>query len=114
MLSRVVHLKLSLYPANALEDRHDDEWLDLLRQFSAVRTLHVSGEFAGLVALVLDDITGDMVAEVLPFLDLIYLDGQPVSSVGRFLAARQLSDHRVTIINTEVGFYQRVKSYVSD
>src|SRR6266702_5181803 len=112
MLSRVVHLKLSLYLANA--DRHDDEWLHLLRQFSAVRTLHVSGEDAGHVALVLEDVTGEMVAEVLPVVDLICLDGQPVSSIEKFLAARQLSGHPVTIVDTEVEFYERVESHVSE
>ena len=112
ILSRVVHLKLSL--DLDIADRHDDEWLHLLHPFSAIRTLHVSGKFAGHFALSLEGVNGEMVAEVLPVLDLIYLDGQPVSSVEKFLAARWLSAHPVTVVDTEVGFYERVKSYVSE
>jgi len=113
MLSRVVHLKLSRDQAYA--DCHGDEWLHLLRQFSAVRTLHVARRFAaGHIALALEGVTTEMVAEVLPVLDLIYLDGQPVSSVEKFLAARQLSGHPVTVVDTEAEFYERVKSYVSE
>jgi hypothetical protein len=55
-----------------------------------------------------------MVAEVLPVLDLIYLVDQPVTSVEKFLAARQLSGHPVTIVDTEAEFDERVKSYVSE
>ena len=111
-LSRVAHLNLSQLEAN--EDRHDDEWLHLLRQFSAVRTLHVSLESAGAAALALEEITGEMIAEVLPVLDLIYLDGQPVSSVEKFLTARRLSGRPVAIVDTEAEFLERVKSYVSE
>jgi|HubBroStandDraft_3_1064219.scaffolds.fasta_scaffold4184908_1 hypothetical protein len=51
-----------------------------------------------------------MVAQVLPVLDLIYLDGQPVSCVEKFLAARQFIGHPVSIVDTEVEFEERVKS----
>jgi hypothetical protein len=57
MLSRVVHLKLSRYLQDV--DRHDNQWLHLLRQFSTVRTLHVSPEFARHIALALEDLTGE-------------------------------------------------------
>ncbi|KAH8999853.1 hypothetical protein EDB86DRAFT_2828133 [Lactarius hatsudake] len=110
MLSRVIHFKLSYFRTKA----GDDEWLYLLRQFSAARTLHVGRKFAGPLALVLESLTGEMVAEVLPVLDLIYLDRQPVSALEKFLAARQLSGHPLTIVDTKAEFYERVKSYVSD
>ncbi|KAH8982471.1 hypothetical protein EDB86DRAFT_2834359 [Lactarius hatsudake] len=110
MLSRVIHIKLSYFRTKA----GDDEWLYLLRQFSAARTLHVGRKFAGPLALVLESLTGEMVAEVLPVLDLIYLDRQPVSALEKFLAARQLSGHPLTIVDTKAEFYERVKSYVSD
>ncbi|KAH9025727.1 hypothetical protein EDB85DRAFT_2149566 [Lactarius pseudohatsudake] len=111
MLSRVVHFKLSRYRTGAM--RH--QWLHLLRLFSAARTLHVVQEFARRFARVLESITGDseMVAEVLPVLDLIYLEGQPVSALEGFLAARQLSGHPITIVDTEAKFHERVKSYVT-
>ncbi|KAI9437232.1 hypothetical protein H4582DRAFT_2077629 [Lactarius indigo] len=110
MLSRVVHFKLSRFRTNA--SRH--EWVLLLRLFSAARTLYVAQEFAGRFARVLESIAGEMVAEVLPVLDLIYLENQQVSALERFLEARQLSGQPITIVDTKAKFYERVKSYVSE
>jgi len=113
LFSRVVHLKLHRHRAD--EDRYNDEWLHVLRRFSAARTLHVlSGNFAGDVILTLEDLTGEMVAEVLPVLDLIYIGEQPTSCMEKFLAARQLSGRPVTMVKTKVEFSERVKSYVDE
>ncbi|KAI9435980.1 hypothetical protein H4582DRAFT_2079110 [Lactarius indigo] len=111
--SRVVHLKLLGCPYMIDPERRHNELLLLLHRFSAVRTLHMCRVFTEYIALTLEDITGDMVTKVLPVLDLVYLDGQPASSIERFLAARQLSDRPITVIDTEAEFYERVKSYVS-
>jgi len=113
LLSRVVHLKLSLDRVYYL-GHNGGEWLHLLRQFSAVRTLHVCRDSAWHVALTLERVTGEMVAELLPVVDLIYLHCRSVSYVEKFLAARRLSGHPVTIIDTETEFNERVKSYVSE
>ena len=74
--------------------------------------LHVSEELAGHVALVLEGITWEMVAGVLPKLDLICLESQPASSVEKFVAARRLSGCPVTVIDTELEFKTRVESPV--
>jgi hypothetical protein len=108
IVSGVVHLKLSLNHPHA--DRHDNAWLRLFRQCSAIRALHVSGKFAGHIALALDGVAAEVVAEVLPALDLIYIVGQPVSCVEKFLAARRLSAHPVTIVEREAEFYERLNS----
>ncbi|KAI9437237.1 hypothetical protein H4582DRAFT_335993 [Lactarius indigo] len=110
LLSCVIHLNLSQSRVNT--DCHVKEWLRLLRWFSAVRTLRVSWEFVGQIALVLEEVTSELVATVLPVLDLIYLGGQPVSCVEKFLAARRLSGHPVAIVDTEAEFNKRVGSYV--
>ena len=110
ILSGVVYLELSLSQANA--DRHGNEWLRLLRQFSAIRTLHISGMCTRELALVLDDVTAETVAEVLPVLELICIDGQPVSCIEKFLAARRFSDQPVTIVETEAELYESFKPYV--
>jgi hypothetical protein len=68
--------------------------------------------FSGRVASILEAVTGEMVAEVLPVLDFIYLDALPTSCVEKFLAARRISGHPVTVIDTEAEFEERVKSYV--
>ena len=110
MLSRALHLKLSPDMDNV--HCYYDDWLYLLRQFSIIRTLHVSLEFVWPIASTLKNATGDAVTEVLPVVDLIYLDGQLVSCVENFLAARLLSGRPVTIVDTQAEFDERVKSYV--
>ena len=113
LFSRVAHLKLHRHRAD--EDRYNDEWLPVLRRFSAARTLHVvSGKFAGDITLTLKDLPGEMVAEVLPDLELIYLGDQPESCIEKFLAARRLSGRPVTIVKTKVEFCERVKSYLNE
>ena len=93
------------------ENMDIDEWVHLLHQFSAVQTLRVSQGLAGHVALALEDITGEMVTEVLQCLDLIYLVGQSASSIEKFVAARRLSGRPVVVIETETEFDQRLDSH---
>jgi hypothetical protein len=114
-LSTVHHLELNAYPKGLqLKDTDDVEWQLLLRQFSDAKTLRVSQELAGHVALALEDIAGETVGEVLPSLDLIYLAGQPASSVEKFVAARQLSGRPVAVIDTETEFNKGVEFYVRE
>ena len=109
MLSRVVHLKLKQSAAE--EDHHIDEWLQLLRLFSTVRTLHVSREFSKGIALALEHATGEMAVEALPVVDLIFLQGQPSSCITNFLMARQLFGVPVTVVDRQAEFNERVRSY---
>ena len=114
-LSNVVHLKLKVDDGLQLDGTDDVEWMHLLHQFSSAKTLHVSQELAGHVALALENIiTAEMVDEVLPALDLIRVVGQPASSIEKFTAVRQLSGRPVTIIETEMEFDERIESYVSE
>jgi hypothetical protein len=107
-LSNVIRLKFEsadkLLPDDysQIEGADDAEWLLLLHQFSAVQTLHVSGELARHVALVLERITQDMVADFLPSLGLIDLQSQRASSFKKFVALRELSGHPVTIVDLEM------------
>jgi hypothetical protein len=110
-LSTVVHLNLEVEPkGRQLSSMDDVEWLHLLRQFATVKTLRVSQELAEHVALALEDITD---AEVLTSLEFIRVEGQPASSLKKFIAARQLSGRPVTVIDTETEFDERLESYVS-
>lgn len=83
------------------------EWLGLLRPFTAIETLRVSKQLAGYVAVALDDITGEKVAEILPALRSLSLEDQPESAVGRYIEALRNSDCPVNVSsmqgrNTEV------------
>jgi len=50
-----------------------------------------------------------MVAEVFPSLDLIFLEDQPASSIEEFVASRWLSDHPVTVVDTETEFHEKTQ-----
>jgi hypothetical protein len=105
ILSNVVLLQLraEVEEGRELEGTDGVEWLHLLHQFSTVRTLRVSGELAGHVALALEELTtAEMVAELLPFLDSICLAGQRASSIKNFVAFRQLCGRPITVSNPEI------------
>ena len=112
ILSTVVHLKLDVllhgfeYP--------DAEWLHFLNQLSTVKALYISRCFAESVAPALENFTGEMVAEAWSSLELICLEGQPISSMEKFISARRLSGRLVTVIHTEEEFDQRLMSHVRD
>ena len=113
-LSTVIHLELEVrfeedYP---LLGADDVVWLHLLRQFPAMQILHASREVARFVALALEHTTRETVSEVFPSLKLICLEGQPASSVEKFVAARQSSGCPVTVVNTRMELNEQLESYV--
>ena len=77
-------------------------WLQLLLPFTAVNSLSLSGEFAPGIATALQGLDGDRITEVLPNLRNIFVKGLEPSGpfqekIGQFVAARQLSNHTITI-----------------
>ena len=115
ILPNAVHLKLEVHLVEdrQLEGTDDAEWQHLLHQFTTLQTLHVSHELAGHVALALEDIARETVAVALPSLELIYLADQPASSVEKFVASRRLSNHPVTVVETNMVFDEKLESYIS-
>jgi hypothetical protein len=83
------------------DDMDDTDWLELLRPFTAAKTLQGSKQLAVHIARALDGVSGDseMVTKILPALDSISLEDQPVESVEKFVAVRQLSGHPVAFYN---------------
>ena len=112
-IATFVHLKLDIDEDPQSQDTNDVEWQHLLHQFSTVKTLHVPRKLAAHVSLALEDTTGETVVNVLPSLELIYLEGHPASSIEKFIAARQRSGRPVTLVRTETEFEERLKSYDS-
>ena len=114
-LPNAVHLKLEVHHAEdrQLEGTDDVEWEHLLHQFSTLQTLHVSHELAGRVALALEDIVRETGAVALPYLVLIYLADQPASSVEKFVASRRLSNHPVTVVETNMELDEQRESHLS-
>jgi hypothetical protein len=74
-------------------------WLELLRPFTSVKRLHGSKHLARHIAFALDGVTEEMVTRVLPALNSLSLENQPLSSIRKFLAVRRLSGHPVTLVD---------------
>ncbi|KAH9029662.1 hypothetical protein EDB85DRAFT_1965383 [Lactarius pseudohatsudake] len=106
-------------------DAHGDEvesseidmvdWVPFFHLFPTVETLHLSKGVAAYIVSALDDpANSEMVTDVFPALHLIWLDDmdnsdldEPVGSIERFLAMRQLTGFPVTVVDTEDEFYRR-------
>jgi hypothetical protein len=77
-------------------------WLQLLLPFTAVKNLYLCKEFAPGIAAALQELDGGRITEVLPSLRNIFVKGLEPSGpfqekIGQFVAARQLSNHTITI-----------------
>jgi hypothetical protein len=77
-------------------------WLQLLLPFTAVKDLYLSREFAPGIAAALQELVGARITDVLPSLHNVFMEGLEPSgplqeSIGRFVAARLLSDHPIAI-----------------
>jgi len=86
-------------------DREDTQWLEALRPFTSVKDLHLSEKLGSsrLVALVLSDLVGESVTEVLPALQNLSLkwprrSGSMQEAIDQFVAARQLSGRPLTVV----------------
>ena len=112
-LSNVVHLNLNNRIDNQVLDPRID-WLHLFHQFSSVQTLYVHRYLSGHIALVLEGITAEMVAVVLPSLELIFLEDQPSSSIEKFDSARRVSGRPITVVHSEEEFDKRLEAYFSN
>ncbi|KAH8999794.1 hypothetical protein EDB86DRAFT_610240 [Lactarius hatsudake] len=97
MHSNVDCLTISLYGESEMGNYV--QWLELFRPFASVRTLGVSEELAWNMALALKNVTEEMAAQVLPALELLYLENQPEETVKKFLAARQSLGRPITFVN---------------
>ena len=86
------------------DDIEDSQWLELLHPFTAVKDLYLSKEFAPRIAPYFQELVDGRTTEVLPALQNLFLgeihpsDSRPVKkAIGKFVAARQLSNHPVAI-----------------
>jgi hypothetical protein len=108
----------SLRPLSTVEDLYIDHqfqrldwknvaientlWLQLFLPFTAVKNLHLTKDSALCIAAALQELVGDGIIEVLPSLENIFVDlfpqwGPFEKTIGQFVAARQFSDHPISI-----------------
>ena len=77
-------------------------WLDLLRFFPATENLFLSEGVASCIAFALQELSQEEVAGVLPVLQNLFIEhlwssGPVEDAIGKFVAARKLSGHPVTV-----------------
>jgi hypothetical protein len=89
-----------------LEDWHIEippsQWLELLHPFAAVRHLYLSKEMAPHIGLALQELVGSRTTEMLPNLEVIFLEGLESSGlvqedIGQFVASRQVTSHPIEV-----------------
>jgi hypothetical protein len=85
------------------DHNENDQSLELLRPFTAVKSLYLSEEFQADIASALQGLVEGRTTEVLPSLQNIFLAGFERSgdfqeAVGQFMAARQLSGHPIAVL----------------
>ena len=78
------------------------QWLEILKPFTAAKTLYLPKEIAQCIAPALQELVGERAARVLPALESIFLEdleslGPVEDVIGQFVAARQLSGHPVAV-----------------
>jgi hypothetical protein len=91
-----------VWPPRPQDNVENTLWLDLIRSFVAVKNLYLSKELVPCIATALQELVGGRVTEILPTLENIFLQGfQPSGplheGIEKFLAARQLTSHRVAV-----------------
>ena len=110
-LSNLDHLTISegRYPKPDWQDDIENiQWLELLQPFSTVKSLYLSDKVAPHVAPALQELARERVAELLPALQVLFLDelesSRPVQDALReFAAARQHAGYPVAIRRWEGG-----------
>jgi len=86
------------------DDIEYSQWLELFHPFTGVKNLYLSKKFAPRIAPSLQELVGGRTTEVLPALQSLFLEelrssGPVEEAIGKFVAARQLSNHPVAIKN---------------
>jgi hypothetical protein len=81
-------------------------WLELLQPFASVKNLYLSKYFAPHIAPALDGLGGEIVTEVLPTLENVFIEefqpsGSAHEAIGQFVSERQLSGQPVVVSRWE-------------
>jgi hypothetical protein len=78
------------------------QWLEILHSFTAVKNLYLSKELAPCVVPALQDLVGGRSTEAFPTLENIFVEelqpsGPVQEGIGKFVAARQVTSHPITV-----------------
>jgi hypothetical protein len=81
-------------------------WIELLQPFTLVKNLYLSKDFALRIAPALDELGGEIVTEVLPALENVFIEklklyGPVTEAFQNFAAMRQPSGHPIVVSRWE-------------
>ena len=81
-------------------------WLELLRPFTFVKNLYLSGQVASHIVPTLQELVGARTMEVLPTLQHIFMEelqplGPGQEGIAQFVASRQAASHPITVSRWE-------------
>ena len=84
------------------DDIDNSSWLELLHPFTAVKNLYLSEAIAPHIVPALQELVAGSVTDVLPnlqniFVEKLYPWGPVQGGIGKFIAARQLTGHPITV-----------------
>lgn len=89
------------WPPRLQDDVDNAQWLKLLHPFTGVKDLHMSGLPGLYIARALQDLTKARIVEVLPALQIVFLEGHLCAVMAReirpFITRRQLSGYPVSV-----------------
>jgi hypothetical protein len=85
-------------------------WLELLRPFTSVKNLYLSGQVASRIVPALQELVGARTTEVLPTLRNIFLEefrpsGPVQEGIGQFVTMRQAASHPIAVSRWETPCY---------
>jgi hypothetical protein len=103
LLSTLERLEIRHFRQGWQDNIENVQWLELLHPFTSVKQMVLHKKIVGLVALSLQELTGERVTDVLPALQSLVLKGTlrsgPIKmAIAQFVAARQISGHPIAIL----------------
>jgi hypothetical protein len=109
LISAVEHLYIDGYSREYWHESdtgkiQNNQWLELLLPFTAVKHLYVSFDFTPDILPFMKELVPERVTEVLPTLQTLFLEGPlpSKSAIKRLVAARRLSGHPIVVSLWEV------------
>jgi hypothetical protein len=97
-----LYIRDNFLPPYWEDDIEHTQWLEVLHPFTSVKNLYLSRNLTPSIAPALQELVGERVIEVLPTLQSLFLEefrpsGPVQEAIGKFVAARQLAGHPITV-----------------
>jgi hypothetical protein len=104
-----LYIRDNFLPPNWEDDIEDNQWLEVFHPFTNVKNLYVSRKLAPCMGPALQELVGERAVEVLPALQSLFLEEFHPEVIGKFVAARQRTDHPITVSHWDGKIYERLE-----